>query len=635
MPSRPPLPSVSRLLRLAVAAAGRVSALVAPAALAGGPGHDPRRLRGRRPLARSRQVEVGHDPAPPRRLPRRPRLERLARRADARRPTTELTTLKNVAAAANLAASVSTSPSTTPARKTTPLAPESRAQFAQYAAAIVKAVPTISDVIVGNEPNLNRFWQPQFGPTASTRRRRRTCTLLTETYDALKARLAGHARLRRRARAARHDTPGRPRHPLADGVPARPRQGVPRERPDDAGDGRALDPPVRRELEHVAGRPPSAREHDRARRLRKLVALLGTAFDGTGQPGSTLPILYDELRRRDARARRRRRSSTRAQSRRRRGPSTRRRRPPSTAVRSSSRSASRPSRACCSATPRTSRRSWAGSPASSTPTGRRRRASRRQGRAACDARWLDRPLPRDGAAVRLRLVRFPFGSGLKAPALSFRLRCELDCVFRARLVKLPRGATTLAANGRAAAGVRRAPCSRSEKSPPAVIGSWSPSATRSTRACRSSATSTPFRLPASALPSLRLLAAAAVVLLVLAAAPKSIRAGAETTRSSPASPTTPSASRSAARRSMTQLADAGFDAVRITSDLAPGRDRPAPPTSWRRCAGRRRGAKRRRARLPQRLPAGSATTPLTEVARGAVRLVRRRDRARRARRSAT
>jgi hypothetical protein len=53
--------------------------------------------------------------------------------------------------------------------------------------------------------------------------------------------------------------------------------------------------------------------------------------------------------------------------------------------------------------------------------------------------------------VRLRLVRFPYGSGLKKPALSFRVRCELDCVFRARLVRVADGATTLAANGRAAA----------------------------------------------------------------------------------------------------------------------------------------------------------------------------------------
>ena len=34
---------------------------------------------------------------------------------------------------------------------------------------------------------------------------------------------------------------------------------------------------------------------DRARRLREARRLLGSAFDGTGQDGSTLPILYDEF----------------------------------------------------------------------------------------------------------------------------------------------------------------------------------------------------------------------------------------------------------------------------------------------------------------------------------------------------
>ena len=55
-------------------------------------------------------------------------------------------------------------------------------------------------------------------------------------------------------------------------------------------------------------------------------------------------------------------------------------------------------------------------------------------------------------AVKLRVLRFPFGSGLRAPALSFRVRCELDCVFRARLVRLTDGSTALAANGLSTAG---------------------------------------------------------------------------------------------------------------------------------------------------------------------------------------
>jgi hypothetical protein len=38
-------------------------------------------------------------------------------------------------------------------------------------------------------------------------------------------------------------------------------------------------------------------------------------------------------------------------------------------------------------------------------------------------------------------------------ALSFTLRCDLDCVYRARLVKLPAGTTTAAKSGRGTAGL--------------------------------------------------------------------------------------------------------------------------------------------------------------------------------------
>ena len=53
----------------------------------------------------------------------------------------------------------------------TPLTPTARAQFAAYAASIPQLVPYVRDVIVGNEPNLNRFWMPQFTATGRGRRR--------------------------------------------------------------------------------------------------------------------------------------------------------------------------------------------------------------------------------------------------------------------------------------------------------------------------------------------------------------------------------------------------------------------------------------------------------------------------------
>src|SRR4029453_9083011 len=71
--------------------------------------------------------------------------------------------------------------------KTTPATPELRRQFAAYAAALVRKIPQLRDVIVGNEPNLNRFWMPQFGPGGEDVAARDYLALLAECYDALKA----------------------------------------------------------------------------------------------------------------------------------------------------------------------------------------------------------------------------------------------------------------------------------------------------------------------------------------------------------------------------------------------------------------------------------------------------------------
>ena len=59
---------------------------------------------------------------------------------------------------------------------TTPLTAEARTQFATYAAAVAKRFPTLAGMIVGNEPNLNRFWLRSSTPTAATPPRRRSCS---------------------------------------------------------------------------------------------------------------------------------------------------------------------------------------------------------------------------------------------------------------------------------------------------------------------------------------------------------------------------------------------------------------------------------------------------------------------------
>jgi hypothetical protein len=70
---------------------------------------------------------------------------------------------------------------------TTPLSAEARSQFADYTAAIVRSLPQLREVIVGNEPNLNLFWMPQFAADGSDAAASAYALLLAETYDAVKA----------------------------------------------------------------------------------------------------------------------------------------------------------------------------------------------------------------------------------------------------------------------------------------------------------------------------------------------------------------------------------------------------------------------------------------------------------------
>jgi hypothetical protein len=69
----------------------------------------------------------------------------------------------------------------------TPLDQPSRDAFASYAATIVRALPSVRTVIVGNEPNLNLFWLPQFDASGGDAAAVAYERLLALTYDRLKA----------------------------------------------------------------------------------------------------------------------------------------------------------------------------------------------------------------------------------------------------------------------------------------------------------------------------------------------------------------------------------------------------------------------------------------------------------------
>jgi hypothetical protein len=182
-----------------------------------------------------------------------------------------------------------------PGSRTTPLTDEARGEFAAYAAAIVRQVPSIRNVIVGNEPNLNRFWLPQFGPDGSSAAPAAYLQLLERVYDSLKA-VSADVLVHGVAVSPRGtDRPDgtRPTHspttfirglglayrasgrtsPVMDSFVIHP-----------YGDNSSQAPTVAHPLTTTI----TVADHG------KLTALLAEAFDGTAQPGSQLPIVYGE-----------------------------------------------------------------------------------------------------------------------------------------------------------------------------------------------------------------------------------------------------------------------------------------------------------------------------------------------------
>ncbi|HKD32736.1 MAG TPA: hypothetical protein VKB73_04605 [Gaiellaceae bacterium] len=179
--------------------------------------------------------------------------------------------------------------------KATPLTATARAQFARFAADLVRRVPTIREYIVGNEPNLNRYWLPQFGPNGEDVAAPAYVQLLAKTYDAMKA-VDRNIFIDGGSVSPRGiDRPGTGRDthspttfitdmgiayramkrnkPIMDGFSFHP-----------YGENSST-PPT---LVHTSGTSLGLADYV------KLVSLLGQAFDGTAQKGSTLPIVYDE-----------------------------------------------------------------------------------------------------------------------------------------------------------------------------------------------------------------------------------------------------------------------------------------------------------------------------------------------------
>jgi hypothetical protein len=177
----------------------------------------------------------------------------------------------------------------------TPLDDASRTAFSEYAAALVEALPSVRTVLVGNEPNLNLFWMPQFDASGGDAAAAAYEQLLATTYDALK-------------RAdSKLTVVGGNLAPRGGDDPSASRQThSPTAFIADLGKAYRASGRTKPLMDmfsiHVYGESPKIAptfRHPHSTSIGiadygKLVALLGEAFDRTAQPGSKLPIVYGE-----------------------------------------------------------------------------------------------------------------------------------------------------------------------------------------------------------------------------------------------------------------------------------------------------------------------------------------------------
>ena len=179
--------------------------------------------------------------------------------------------------------------------KTTPDTVAEQSDFAAFAASIAKRYPSLTEFIVGNEPNNNRFWLPQFALDGGDAAAVSYEALLARTYDALKAVsptidvIGGALSPRGIDRPGTGKDTHSPTAFTADLITAYKAAG--RNSPImDAFDIHAY--------EDNSSLPPSF-QHPKTSTIAiadygKLTGVLA-GFDGTPQPGSSLPIVYGEF----------------------------------------------------------------------------------------------------------------------------------------------------------------------------------------------------------------------------------------------------------------------------------------------------------------------------------------------------
>jgi hypothetical protein len=176
-----------------------------------------------------------------------------------------------------------------------PMTVAQQTQYGTFMATLARDLPSVDGFAVWNEPNLNSFWLYQYGAFGLDIAAPAYTSLLARTYDALKA-ISPRIKVYGGNLAPRgFEDPESPRpthsptqfirdmgtayrasgrtKPIMDVFALHPYQ------------TRAAIPPG----QPHTGTSLGFGDYD------KLVALLGTAFDGTAQPGSKLPIAYTEF----------------------------------------------------------------------------------------------------------------------------------------------------------------------------------------------------------------------------------------------------------------------------------------------------------------------------------------------------
>ena len=178
----------------------------------------------------------------------------------------------------------------------TPRNGSERGQFATFAAAIVKAVPSVHGVIIGNEPNLNTFWMPQFGRDGRDVAAAAYEDLLARSYDAIKveSRDVEVIGVGLSPRGADRPHGIRPTHSPTAFIRDLGKDYRASSRKSPLMDAFAIHPYM------LSPKIPPSVPHPKTTEITvadypKLVTLLDEAFRGTQQRGRTLPILYTEF----------------------------------------------------------------------------------------------------------------------------------------------------------------------------------------------------------------------------------------------------------------------------------------------------------------------------------------------------